>query len=111
MVASGRVARGEVRSMIGEMLDSWGAPEFIRRLAAMTNAVLWDTRVWMAHRGGWPPVGDRFAADLGWAEQVRDPALRDLTAAICSAPVPILTGGHGVVSGSVYALVETLETP
>ncbi len=111
MVASGRMARGQVRSMVGEMLDSWGAHEFIRRLATMTDAVLWDTRVWMAHRGGWPPVGDRFAADLGWAEQVGDPALRELTAAIRSAPVPILTGGHGVVSGSVYALVETLGSP
>ena len=107
MVASGRLARGEVRSMVGEMLDSWGAPEFIRRLATMTDAVLWDTRVWMAHRGDWPSVGDRFAADLGWAEQVADPALRDLTTAIRAAPVPILTGGHGVVSGSVFALVET----
>ncbi len=111
MVASGRLARGEVRSMVGEMLDSWGAAEFIRRMATMTDAVLWDTRVWMAHRGAWPPVGDRFAADLGWAEQVADPALRELTAAIRTAPVPILTGGHGVVSGSVYALVETLGSP
>lgn len=109
MVASGRLERGEVRSLVGEMLESWGAAEFIRRLATMTDAVLWDTRVWMAHRGAWPVVPDRFAADLGWDDQVADPALRDLTAAVRQAGIPILTGGHGVVSGSIYALVETLE--
>ena len=108
MVASGRLERGEVRSIVGEMLEAWGPTDFIRRLAAMSDAVLWDTRVWMAHRGGWPPVADRFAADLGWVNQIQDQALRELTQAIEQAPIPILTGGHGVVAGSVYALVETL---
>lgn len=111
MVASGRLARGEVRSIVGEMIDSWGAEEFVRQLSSMTNAVLWDTRVWMAHRRAWPSVADRFAADLGWVDQIEDAPLRDLTRAIGAAPVPILTGGHGVVSGSVYALVETLGPP
>jgi CTP:molybdopterin cytidylyltransferase MocA len=111
MVASGRLERGEVRSMVGEMLDSWGPVDFVRRLSGMTDAVLWDTRVWMAHHGGWPSVADRFAADLGWADGVEQPELRALTAAIGQARIPILTGGHGVVSGSVYALVETLDLP
>jgi hypothetical protein len=74
----------------------------------MTDAVLWDTRVWMAGHGGWPPASERFAADLGWADQVEDRALRELTEAVNEAPIPILTGGHGVVAGSIYALVETL---
>ena len=109
MVASGRMERGEVRTLVGEILDAWGPRAFIERLAEMTDAVLWDTRVWMAARGGWPSSSDRFAADLGWADQVQDPGLHDLTQAINAAPIPVLTGGHGVVSGSLYALVETLE--
>jgi hypothetical protein len=108
MVASGRMERGQVRTLVGEILDAWGPRDFIERLAAMTDAVLWDTRVWMATHGGWPASNDRFAADLGWADQVQDAGLRDLTQAINAAPIPILTGGHGVVSGSLYALVETL---
>jgi hypothetical protein len=108
MVASGRLERHEVRSIVGEMLEAWGPDDFVQRLTAMSDAVLWDTRVWMAHRGGWPSVADRFSADLGWTEQIEDQPLADLTRAIEQAPIPILTGGHGVVAGSIHALVETL---
>jgi hypothetical protein len=108
MLASGRLERGEVRSLVGQILDEWGPRLFLERLASMTDAVLWDTRVWMAGHGGWPPASERFAADLGWADQIEDRALRELTEAVNEAPIPILTGGHGVVAGSIYALVETL---
>jgi hypothetical protein len=62
----------------------------------------------MSTRGDWPSEADRFAADLGWAQEIDDPALRALTEAIGQAPIPILTGGHGVVSGSALALLEAL---
>lgn len=109
MLASGRLARGEVRSLVGSFLDDWGPRRFVETLAAMSDAVLWDTRVWMASHGSWPSDADRFAADLGWADQVQDLRLRDLTQAIADVAIPIITGGHGVVAGSVYALVETLQ--
>ena len=109
MVASGRVARSEVKSLVGEMLDTWGAPTFVEYLSSLSDAVLWDTRVWMAHRGKWPSTADRFASDLGWADQVEDSALRDLTQAINQASIPIVVGGYGVVSGGVYAMLEALE--
>ncbi len=108
MMASGRVARGEVCSLVGAMLDDWGPRRFIHTLASMSDAVLWDTRVWMASRRCWPSDADRFSADLGWADGVQDDNLRALTQAIGEAPIPIVTGGHGVVAGCVYALVETL---
>src|SRR3972149_4457830 len=95
MLASGRLTRGVVRSLLGEALDSWGPSEFVSHLAGMSDAALWDTRVWLATRGPWPSAADRFAADLGWAEDVGDPALRALTEAILQAPIPILTGGAG----------------
>jgi hypothetical protein len=97
-----------VRSLIGEALDAWGPREFVRRLAETSDAALWDTRVWLATRGPWPPESDRFAADLGWPDEVQDPGLRDLTAEISEAEIPILTGGHGVVAGSALALLEAL---
>jgi hypothetical protein len=49
-----------------------------------------------------------MAADLGWVEDVEDEALRQLTEAIEAAQIPIVTGGHGVVSGSLLAFLETL---
>lgn len=108
MLASGRMERGQVRTLLGEMVDALGPAAFLERLATMTDAVLWDTRVWMASRGAWPSPADRFAADLGWAEQVEDPGLRALALAVAQATIPVLTGGHGVVAGSVYALLESL---
>ena len=109
MVASGRMARSEVKSLIGEVLDIWGAQTFVEHLSSLSDAILWDTRVWMAHRGKWPSTADRFAADLGWVDQVEDSALRDLTQAINQASIPIVVGGYGVVSGGVYAMLEVLE--
>jgi hypothetical protein len=109
MVASGRVARGEVRSLIADFIDTWGAQVFIKRLSELADAVLWDTRVWMAHRGNWPSSADRFAADLGWEDQIEDSALREITRAVNRASIPILTGGYGVVSGGIYASIEVLS--
>jgi hypothetical protein len=111
MLASGRAERGEVRSLIGELVDDWGPERFIDRLAGMADGVLWDNRVWMAHRGLWPSAGDRFASDLGWVDEVRDPDLAALTRALRGAAIPILTGGHSLVSGSLMALLESLPAP
>jgi hypothetical protein len=108
MLANGRASRGEVRSLIGHMIDDLGPDGFVDRLSSMADAVLWDTRVWMAHAGTWPPAADRFAADMGWDDQVALPDLRRLTAAVSRARIPILCGGHGVVAGAVLALLETL---
>jgi CTP:molybdopterin cytidylyltransferase MocA len=108
MLASGRAERGEVRSLIGELLDDWGPERFVDRLAGMADGLLWDNRVWMAHRGLWPNAADRFASDLGWAEQVNDPDLAALTRALHGARIPILTGGHSLVSGSLLAFLESL---
>ena len=63
----------------------------------------------MAQRGPWPTASDRFAADLGLAQAVHDPALRALTEAIAAAPLPVLTGGHGVVAGGLLALLESID--
>jgi len=109
MVASGRSERGEVQSLVGAFIDSWGPEAFVRRLSEMADGVLWDTRVWMAHRGIWPSNANRFAADLGWEDQITDSALRELTQAVSQASIPIITGGYGVVSGGIYASIEALQ--
>lgn len=111
MLASGRAERGEVRSLIGELLDDWGPERFVERVAAMADGLLWDNRVWMAHRRLWPSAADRFASDLGWEAEVNDPVLQALTRALRQARVPVLTGGHSLVSGSLMALLESLPPP
>jgi hypothetical protein len=110
MIASGRFDRGEVRSLIGEVVEDWGPQRFIEFIARLSDAVLWDTRVWMAHCGTWPSTADRFAADLGWVDQINNESLKKLAHSVHQCDIPILLGGHGVVAGGIYALLESIES-
>jgi len=106
MRASRRQARGQVRSVLGHYLDAVGLERFFEGLATMGQAVFIDNRVILAHRGLWPSAADRFYSDLRRPEQVGEPFLREFTAAAMAAPVPVIMGGHSLVSGGMYALVE-----
>ena len=93
-------------SLLGTLLDRDGPSALGSALASLGDAAIVDTRVLLAHRhggaeAGWPVPADRFASDLLLAELVRDPWLRELTAAATTAPIPVLLGGHSLVgSGS-----------
>ena len=106
MRASGRQARGEVRSLLGYYLDAVGLERFFPELATMGQALFLDNRVLFAHRGLWPSAADRFASDLRQPAQISDPFVRALTKAAMAAPIPVIMGGHSLVSGGLYALVE-----
>ena len=110
MRASGRLARGEARSLVAQMVEERGPAAFVAALGDLVGGVFWDTRVWMAHRGPWPGIADRMAADLGWTEEIADPGLRALTEAVVAEAVPIVTGGQGVVAGSLRAFLEVSGT-
>jgi hypothetical protein len=109
MVASGRLARGEVQSMLGTILKQNGAATFFDTLASMTDAAIIDSRPLMASQGIWPDTADRFASDLYLVDQIEDGWLRDFTRAAQEAPIPILLGGHSVVAGGLYALAEIVQ--
>jgi hypothetical protein len=106
MRSSGRLARGEVRSLLGYLVETLGPEGFFRRAAEMAKAAIIDTRVLMAHRGIWPPDEERFASDLMVPEEISDPWLRDFTRAAKEAPIPVLLGGHSLVCGGIMALVD-----
>lgn len=106
MRASGRQARGEVRSLVGYYLDAVGVRHFFDSLATMAQAVLLDSRVLYAHRGIWPTAADRFRSDLRQPDLIVDPFVKALTMAAMAAPVPVIMGGHSLVSGGLYALIE-----
>ncbi len=110
MVASGRLHRGEVRSLLADFIEYAGIDGFFARLASMAEAVLMDTRVLMAARGCWPSPEDRFNADLLRWEDVRDPFLQEFARAAAHMSIPILMGGQSLVNGGLMALVEILET-
>ncbi len=110
MVASGRLRRGEVRSLLADFIEYAGIDGFFAELASLAEAALIDTRVLMAARGCWPSPADRFNADLLRWTEVRDPFLRDFTRAAAQTPLPILMGGQSLVNGGLMALVDILET-
>jgi len=106
MRASGRIARGEVRSLLGYYLEVMGAFEFFATLARLADAAILDTRVLFAHRRLSPCAADRFNSDLLHAEEITDPFVREFTAAARAATILILLGGHCLVSGGMYVLIE-----
>jgi hypothetical protein len=106
MRASGRQDRGEVSSLLGHYVDLAGSQRFFENLATMGQAIFLDNRVIFAHRGLWPSAADRFYSDLRQPSQVNDPFVRELTEAAMAAPVPVIMGGHSLVSGGMYVLVE-----
>ncbi len=109
MSASGRLAAGQVRSLVGAHLARVGPRAFFAELAGMAEAVFFDTRVVLAHERRWPSAADRYASDLGLADQIADPYLRALTAAAAESGLAVVLGGHGVVAGDLYGLVEVAQ--
>lgn len=108
MVSSGRLERGEVFSFLADYIEHIGLERWLQILAEHSQAALIDNRVMLAHHGRWPSKADRFAADLGLTDQVHDPWLKAFSTGVKEAPLPILVGGHGLLSGDLFALADML---
>jgi hypothetical protein len=111
MRASGRQARGEVRSLLADHLTMVGCDGFFDELAQLANGVLLDSRVIMAAKGLQHSRADRYNSDLYRWEDVKEPFLRDFSRAAAEASVPVVLGGHSVVAGGLMALLESLSRP
>ena len=109
MTASGRWGGGRVRSLLADYMERAGQSAVLNQLGEMVDAAFFDTRVCLAHHGQWPPAADRYASDLGQPDQISDLRLRRITEAAIGCQAPIILGGFGVVSGGLYALLETLQ--
>ncbi len=109
MVASERIQRGEVRSMLVPWINGRGVQGFFADLSQMADAVLFDSRVLFAALGMNPSAADRYASDLLRPDLIEDPWLRDFTEAARTAPIPVVLGGHSVVAGGLHTLVEILS--
>ncbi|MEW6047738.1 MAG: hypothetical protein AB1609_14860 [Bacillota bacterium] len=106
MKSLGREARGEVVSLMGYLWESLGSRSFFERIGRVAAAALIDSRVLFAHRRWAVSQADRFLSDLGMYEEIEHPGVREFTRAAREAPVPVLLGGHSLVSGGVWALVD-----
>ena len=94
------------RSALGFLLEAVGIEGFFARIAELGDAIVIDTRVIEAHLGREPSREDRFQSDLFNAEAIRDPFLREFTAAAAGCMKPVLLGGHSLVSGGLMAMTD-----
>ncbi len=102
MAAAG--AEHRARSVLGFLLEEVGPERFFQRMAELGDAAVIDTRVIEAHLRVTPSREDRFQSDLLAADAIEDEFLRRFTAAAAQAPIPVLLGGHSLVSGGLMAL-------
>jgi len=106
MVADGRQGGGEARSLLALYIEEAGIGGFFEALAQLCDAAVIDTRVLLTHRGDQPGTEERFLSDLGRWQDIGEPFLRDFTRAACECDLPVLLGGHSLVSGGLMLLVE-----
>ena len=107
MRADGRLDRGEARSLLGLLMERVGVGNGFDALAELGDAAFVDSRVLWAHFRRWPLPSDRYLSDLGRVDEIEDEWLRDFTAAALDAPIPVVLGGHSLMSGGIYALIES----
>jgi hypothetical protein len=92
------------RSVLGFLIEEVGVERFFQRMSELGDGAVIDTRVIEAHLGVEPSREDRFQSDLLAWEAIEDPFLRRFTRAAAEAPIPVLLGGHSLVSGGLMAL-------
>jgi len=109
-----RSARGSPagpHSLLATFMARTSPAELVAELARLGDAVVLDTRVLMAAMAGsaqasaWPAEEERFASDFGDATRIATPWLRELTEAAAGAPIPVLCGGHALVSDGLRLIV------
>jgi hypothetical protein len=83
-----------------------GPEAFFGRLARACDAAWIDTRPLLATPNSFPPAAVRFASDLFLSDDVLDPAWRAFTDAALRSSIPIVLGGHSLVSGDLYLAAE-----
>jgi hypothetical protein len=106
MQAAGRDQSGQARTALGFLYAEVGARRFFERIGELGDGLLFDTRVLFAHLGWRPGPTERFASDLFEPDRIAQGPLREFTEAARDAAYPILLGGHTLVSGVLWTMVE-----
>ena len=106
MQAAGRDTSGEARSALGFLYREVGPRRFFAEMGELCDGMLFDMLVLFAHLG-WRPGGEeRFASYLFMSERIQAKPLREFTEAAREAQFPLLLGGHTLVSGAFWTMVE-----
>ena len=103
MVSSGRQQRGEVFSLLGQHIETVGIESFFANISKWADCAFIDTIVLLAHHKEWPSNQDRFASDLFLINEIQSTWLKKFTMAAQQSPIPIILGGHSLLTGDLLA--------
>ncbi len=106
MQAAGRDVSGTARTALGFLYEALGPERFFARMAELGQGLILDSRVLFAHLGLRPSAPERFASDTFDGDAIRDERLAAFTRAAAAATIPVLLGGHTIVSGGLFAMAE-----
>lgn len=109
MRSLGRAEAGTCDSLLGRFMEELGPWTVVRHIAEVCSAALIDTRPLFSHRGRRVSKADRFYSDLLMAEEVREAWARGFTEACREAGIPIILGGHSLLSGGLAALLNIAQ--
>jgi len=108
MKALGREAAGEVQAMMGYLIEEVGIKRFFRYLESLVELAFIDTRVLFAHFNLNLSAEERFNSDMGRWEEISNPWVKEFTREAVESSIPVLLGGHSLVSGGLWLLADEL---
>ena len=109
MKSLGRIEAKQVISLLGLLIDHAGLELFFNYLSRVASCAFIDSRVLMYHYQNDYSDRQRFLSDLGLWPEIDDPWLKSFTRLAVECPIPVVLGGHSLVSGSLWALCDELD--
>lgn len=93
-------------SVLSSLFRERGFGDFFSALENSTDAAIIDSRPLLALNGSLPSPHERFSSDLFRVSELKDPVWIEFTQRALDCSIPILLGGHSLVSGGLYLLSE-----
>jgi hypothetical protein len=98
---------GGIWSLAGQCMETLGISGFFQTLSRHAHAAIIDSRVLFNHLNLHPTRQDRFFSDLRKPDAIQNETVRRFTQEACKSSIPVVLGGHTLVSGGLLALAES----
>ena len=92
--------------VLSKLFRERGFGDFFNALENSADAAIIDSRPLLACNGVLPSPHERFSSDLFRVSELDDPIWIEFTQQALDCSIPILLGGHSLVSGGLYLLSE-----
>ena len=92
--------------VLASLFHHRGFADFFRALENCADAAIIDSRPLLARHGSLPSAHERFSCDLFRISEMNDPIWIEFAQQALDCSIPILLGGHSLVSGGLYLLSE-----